>query len=51
MTTELADFLTQLDRDIHAAGDWGKVADYIPNWPMSIRRNSASRWRWPMARW
>ncbi|WP_374634880.1 glutaminase [Paracoccus sp. (in: a-proteobacteria)] len=30
MTTELADFLTQLDRDIHAAGDWGKVADYIP---------------------
>jgi glutaminase len=30
MTTHLADFLTELDRDIRAAGDWGKVADYIP---------------------
>ena len=30
MTTELADFLPQLDRDIRAMADWGKVADYIP---------------------
>ncbi|MFV0409124.1 MAG: glutaminase [Paracoccus sp. (in: a-proteobacteria)] len=30
MTTDLTDFLPQLDRDIRARADWGKVADYIP---------------------
>lgn len=30
MTADLADFLSQLDRDIRDRADWGKVADYIP---------------------
>ncbi|MBW7921972.1 MAG: glutaminase [Rubellimicrobium sp.] len=30
MATDLQDFLIRLDRDIRARGDWGEVADYIP---------------------
>ncbi|MEZ5725755.1 MAG: glutaminase [Paracoccaceae bacterium] len=30
MTTDLADFLSQLDREIRDRADWGRVADYIP---------------------
>lgn len=30
MTGDLGEFLTGLDRDIRAGGNWGKVADYIP---------------------
>ncbi|WP_417720825.1 glutaminase [Salipiger sp.] len=30
MTQALEDFLRRLDREIRAAGDWGEVADYIP---------------------
>lgn len=30
MTDGLASFLSQLDREVRGAGDWGKVADYIP---------------------